>query len=143
VLKPRALRGAVVTGSVLRNEPGRLPRKTGRFFGAGRHRRVTPDPLGSVRKDSTVVGGTRGQVLVGNLKRVGKPARVLLTHAFVKALECRACDLPESARLKHRREGAGKPVPRSVGKGSGEANEPHESIGPPGLRTRTGYGSLQ
>jgi hypothetical protein len=34
-------------------------------------RRVTPDPLGSVRKDAAVVGGTRGQVLVENLKRVG------------------------------------------------------------------------
>jgi hypothetical protein len=78
---------------------------------------------------------------VGNLKRVGIPAKVFLTHILGKALECRASGLPEIARLKHMREGTGKPVLRNVGKGSGEAKKPHESIGPPGLRTRNGYGS--
>jgi hypothetical protein len=78
---------------------------------------------------------------VGNLKRVGRPAKVFLIHILGNALECRAFDLPESGRLKHRREGTGKLVLRNVGKGSGEAIQTQESIGPPGLRTRAGYGS--
>jgi hypothetical protein len=76
---------------------------------------------------------------VGNLKRVGRPARVFLTHILGKALECRASGLSEIGRLKHRREGAGKPVPRNVGKGSGEANKPMRAsvrrvFGPGGIR---------
>jgi hypothetical protein len=74
---------------------------------------------------------------VENLKRVGSVCEGRLYPQAGKALKRRAFRLPEVEREKRRREGAGKPVPRSAGNAL-ERRKTQESIGPPDLRVRIG-----
>jgi hypothetical protein len=95
---------------------------SGRFGSAGNSL-----PVGTIRRDAAAIGGTRGQVLVENLKRGDRLARVCLTRMPGNALERRASGLSESGRLKRMKEGAGKPAPRPAGKNSGEATKPRRA----------------
>jgi hypothetical protein len=86
------------------------------------------------RQDITVLGRSRGQVLVVEPQESCRFREEPAARASVKALERRAPDLSEIERRKRRREEGGRPSSRRAGKRSGEARKTHESIGPRLLR---------